>query len=80
MSSCVIALARNAIPRVPISVIRMFRSVKYMDPVATLEASSVSSPFFKAQVIVMIVYKYLLIFEFFSFFLKKGGGIRRGRS
>lgn len=57
MSSCVIALARNAIPRVPISVIRMFRSVKYMDPVATLEASSVSSPFFKAQVIVMIAYK-----------------------
>ena len=45
ISLWVIALARNAIPNIPISVERMFRSVRYMDPAATLEASSVSSPF-----------------------------------
>lgn len=45
ISFWVIALARNAIPNIPISVERMFRSVRYIDPAATLEASSVSPPF-----------------------------------
>jgi len=47
MSSWVIALARNASPKTPINVERMFRIVKYMDPVATLEASSASHTFLK---------------------------------
>jgi len=45
ISSWVIALARNASPKTPITVERIFRNVKYMDPFATLEASSAVPPF-----------------------------------
>jgi len=61
ISSWVIALARKATPKTPITVVRMFRIVKYMDPAATSDASSAFHTFLNTVIDIIFLDDFYLL-------------------